>query len=74
MTIDRSLTDKDRKPISGGIADSWLTTCRSLMGSGVHKPSFAVLDLGQSGCITLSKWFRDRQDIFYTICIEADAE
>jgi len=35
------------------------------MGSGVHKPSFAVLDLGQSGCITLSKWFSDRKDITF---------
>ncbi len=35
------------------------------MGSGVHKPSFAVLDLGQSGCITLAKWFRDRKDITF---------
>lgn len=64
-TEDGPLTDKNRKPVSSGLKDSWLTTCRNLMGSGTHKPSFVVLDLGQSGCITLAKWFRDRKDIAF---------
>lgn len=64
MTIDKFSTVGN--PKAGiGVADSWLTTCRNLMGSGTHKPSFAVLDLGQSGCITLMKWFRDRKDITF---------
>ncbi|MGB3786761.1 MAG: hypothetical protein WA949_02035 [Phormidesmis sp.] len=62
MTIDESSGGK----ISGnGIADSWLTTCSSLMGSRAHKPSFVVFELGQSGCITLARWFRDRKDITF---------
>ena len=48
-----------------GLADSWLATCRSLIGIGKHKPSFVVFELGQSGCTTLMRWFRDRKDIIF---------
>ena len=70
MTIDDSLGDKISEILIGerssnGLADSWLTTCRSMMGSRAHKPSFVVFDLGQSGCISLIRWFRDRKDITF---------
>ncbi|MBE9063897.1 hypothetical protein [cf. Phormidesmis sp. LEGE 11477] len=67
MTVDRysSKQQKGKESLDTGTADSWLATCRSLMGHGTHKPSFVVFELGQSGCMTLVKWFRDRKDIIF---------
>jgi len=42
---------------SSSIASSWLDTFRSLTGSKPHKPSFVIFNIGQSGGMTLSKWF-----------------
>ncbi|MEM6451981.1 MAG: hypothetical protein AAF703_16910 [Cyanobacteria bacterium P01_D01_bin.105] len=39
------------------LAGSWLATIQTVMGSRSHKPSFAVLDIGQSGRMHLSQWF-----------------
>lgn len=47
------------------IAGSWITTFQSIMGSKTHKPSFVVLDIGQSGCITLAKWFNAHKAIAF---------
>ena len=47
------------------IAGSWISTFQSVMGSRSHKPSFVVLDIGQSGCITLSDWFRAHKTIAF---------
>ncbi|MEL6488805.1 MAG: hypothetical protein AAFV85_10725 [Cyanobacteria bacterium J06634_6] len=46
-----------RRPPQQNIAGSWLQTVQSLMGTRSHKPSFVLFDIGQSGCITLAKWF-----------------
>lgn len=46
-------------------AGSWLETFRSLTGSRPHKPSFVIFDIGQSGCITLAKWFAAHEDITF---------
>lgn len=47
------------------IAGSWITTFHSVMGSRSHKPSFVILDIGQSGCITLSDWFRAHKKVTF---------
>ncbi|MEM9149823.1 MAG: hypothetical protein AAGB19_05155 [Cyanobacteria bacterium P01_F01_bin.3] len=51
--------------VSGHIAGSWLETFRALTGSRPHKPSFVIFDIGQSGCITLAKWFTSHKAISF---------
>ena len=46
-------------------AGSWLSTFQGLMGSRPHKPSFVIFDIGQSGCITLAKWFNAHPNISF---------
>lgn len=48
-----------------GVAGSWISTFQSVMGSRHHKPSFVILDIGQSGCITLAEWFRTNRKISF---------
>ena len=48
-----------------GIAGSWISTFQSVMGSRPHKASFVVLDIGQSGCITLAEWFNAHRKIAF---------
>lgn len=53
-------------PLFGqSVASSWIDTFQSLMGSRPHKPSFVVFEIGQSGCMTLSKWFRAHEKIAF---------
>lgn len=47
------------------VAGSWLETFQSLTGSKPHKPSFVVLDIGQSGLITLMKWFAAHHNVSF---------
>ena len=51
--------------VSSRMAGSWLDTFRSLTGSRPHKPSFVIFDIGQSGCITLAKWFTAHKTITF---------
>jgi hypothetical protein len=51
--------------LSQSAASSWIETFQSLMGSRPHKPSFVVFEIGQSGCVTLSKWFCAHQKITF---------
>lgn len=48
-----------------GVAGSWVSTVQSIMGSRSHKPSFVLLDIGQSGCITLAEWFSAHKEITF---------
>ena len=48
-----------------GAAGSWISTVQSVMGSRPHKPSFVVLDIGQSGCMTLAEWFNAHRKITF---------
>ena len=57
----------------GGVAGSWISTFQSVMGSKSHKPSFVVLDMGQSGCMTLSEWFRASSKITFQADILSQA-
>lgn len=50
---------------NSSVAGSWLDTFRSLTGSKPHKPSFVIFDTGQSGCITLAKWFAAHEAIAF---------
>ena len=52
-------------PSERRVASSWLSTVQSIMGSRPHKPSFAILDIGQSGCITLAEWFKAHQKVTF---------
>ena len=52
-------------PSERRIAGSWFSTIQSIMGSRPHKPSFVILDIGQSGCITLSEWFKAHQQVTF---------
>ncbi len=63
MTDDKSLAAHNLT--SSSVAGSWLETFRSLTGTRPHKPSFAILDIGQSGCITLAKWFAAHKAISF---------
>ena len=64
-----------------GVAGSWISTVQGIMGSrwqshscGVSlKPSFVVLDLGQSGCITLAQWFSAHKKITFQADILSQA-
>ncbi len=47
------------------LAGSWLNTFQSVMGSRPHKASFVVFDIGQSGCMMLSKWFCAHESITF---------
>ena len=47
------------------LAGSWLNTFQSMMGSRPHKASFAVFEIGQSGCMMLSKWFCAHKNITF---------
>lgn len=47
------------------LAGSWLDTFQMLMGSRPHKPSFVIFETGQSGCMTLVKWFQARRTITF---------
>ncbi|MEL6814124.1 MAG: hypothetical protein AAFP03_04825, partial [Cyanobacteria bacterium J06598_3] len=51
--------------LGGRLAGSWITTFQSVMGTRAHKPSFVVLDIGQSGGIVLSKWFDGHDKITF---------
>ncbi|MEM6598750.1 MAG: hypothetical protein AAF635_11435 [Cyanobacteria bacterium P01_C01_bin.69] len=51
--------------VSGNLAGSWLDTFRSLTGSRPHKPSFVIFEIGQSGCMTLGKWFAAHDTITF---------
>ena len=44
---------------------SWLATFQALVGSREHKRSFVIFDVGQSGCITLTKWFKAKKNITF---------
>lgn len=55
----------DGTVLGGRLAGSWITTFQSVMGTRVHKPSFVVFDIGQSGGILLSKWFNDHTKISF---------
>ncbi|MGC1306705.1 MAG: hypothetical protein WA885_05710 [Phormidesmis sp.] len=46
-------------------AGSWLSTFQRVMGSRPHKPSFVILDVGQSGCMLLSQWFAAHRSISF---------
>lgn len=48
-----------------GVVGSWMSTVQSIMGSRQLKPSFVVLDIGQSGCITLAEWFNAHKKITF---------
>ena len=37
---------------------NWLRAFQGLTGSRPHKPSFVIVEIGQSGCMILSEWFR----------------
>ncbi len=46
-------------------AGRWLDTFQRLTGSRPHKPSFVILEMGQSGCVNLTKWFKARRAITF---------
>ena len=54
-------------PARQSLANSWLQTVQSLIGSGTkaHKPSFVLFDIGQSGCMTLAKWLEAHRAITF---------
>ena len=53
------------KVLTPRLAGSWLHTFQSVMGSKPHKASFVVFDIGQSGCMMLSKWFNAHESITF---------
>lgn len=47
------------------LAGSWIATVQTVMGSRPHKPSFVVLDIGQSGGMHLFQWFYAHKKITF---------
>ena len=62
---NRSEKSRSKQSLSPRLAGSWLETFQSIMGSRSHKASFVVFDIGQSGCVMLSKWFRAHESITF---------
>ncbi|MEL6879190.1 MAG: hypothetical protein AAFP09_01605 [Cyanobacteria bacterium J06607_10] len=60
------IVDSSSRPSSRyGVTSSWLSTFQGLMGTRSHKPSFVLFDIGQSGCMTLSKWLAAHKQITF---------
>lgn len=64
---DESVSGKKRsgKGLNQQLAGNWLSTFQSVTGSRSHKASFVVFDIGQSGCMILSQWFREHPSITF---------
>lgn len=63
MDIKTQLEKK--KVLRSRLPGSWIQTVQHMTGSRPHKPSFMVLDIGQSGGMHLANWFYAHKEITF---------